>query len=26
LLPRVIWQYLPLKLTEWMGDQIYRRL
>jgi len=23
---RVIWQYVPLKLTEWAGDQIYRRL
>lgn len=25
-LSRVIWRYLPLKLTEWMGVQIYRRL
>lgn len=25
-LSRVIWPYLPLKLTEWMGDHIYRRL
>jgi hypothetical protein len=23
---RAIWQYVPLKLTEWIGDQIYRRL
>jgi CelD/BcsL family acetyltransferase involved in cellulose biosynthesis len=21
-----IWKYVPLKLTEWMGDQVYRRL
>jgi hypothetical protein len=23
---QIIWQYVPLKLTEWMGDQIYSRL
>ena len=23
---QIIWRYVPLKLTEWMGDQIYRRL
>ena len=22
----MIWKYVPLKLTEWMGDQVYRRL
>lgn len=25
-LSRMLWQFVPLKLTEWVGDQIYRRL